>query len=516
MKLWGGNTKMSRQVRLKKAGIVAMGVMVGASALLAGCGSDKSPAASGKGNNTAENKGPLKLSIMTLMYAEPPKADSEVQKKIEEFTNTKLDISWVPNSSYKEKVNVTIASGELPKALLVQNNKDSNILSAVRSGVFWEIGPYLNDYPNLSKMNKSVFDNIKVDGKIYGLYRARDLSTYGIIFRSDWLKSLGLTEPKTIDELYNVLKAFTLNDPDKNGKQDTVGLTEEKTMDGFNVVASFLGAPNGWEVKDGKLSPDFLTPEYFEAMKFYKKLYDEKLIKQDFPVLNNQQKKDDINQGKAGAVISNMIDGANYQASLSKTFPGADVDVVSRIKGPKGERTPGGIGYNSVVMFPKSSVKTEAELKQILGFYDKMSDQKMLDLLGWGVEGKHYKLEDGKPVFIDQKLQDTEVGSSYLQLQIAKYTAKTTGKETPLMEKYGKMIKENESIAVNNPTNPLVSETQTTKGNELRPIIEDARTKYILGKIDEAGWKQAIEQWRKAGGDKVIEEFTAQYAKNAK
>ncbi|KRE46815.1 extracellular solute-binding protein [Paenibacillus sp. Soil724D2] len=508
---------MKRQLKMRRTGITVISIIVGAAALLTGCGSDSSPAAGGTGTSAATaSKEPLKLSIMTLMYAEPPKADSDVQKKIEEYTNTKLDISWVPNSSYKDKVNVTIGSGELPKAMLVQNNKDSNILSAIRSGMFWEVGPYLSAYPNLSKMNKSVFDNIKVDGKIYGLYRARDLSTSGIIFRNDWLKTVGLSEPKTMDELYNILNAFTFNDPDKNGKQDTVGLTEEKVMDGFNTVASYMGAPNGWEVKDGKLSPDFLSPEYYEAMKFYKKLYDEKLIKQDFPVLNNQQKKDDINQGKAGAVISNMIDAAGYQATLTKTFPGADIDVVSRIKGPKGERTYGGQGYNSVFMFPKSSVKTEAELKQILGFYDKLSDQKMLDLLGWGIEGRHFKVEEGKPVFIDQKLQDTEVGSNYLQLQVAKYTAKTTGKETQLMEKYGKMIRDNEAIAVNNPSNPLDSSTQTTKGSELKQIIDDSRTKFVLGKLDEAGWKQAIEQWRKAGGDKVIEEFSAQYAKNAK
>ncbi|MBJ6362754.1 extracellular solute-binding protein [Paenibacillus sp. GCM10012307] len=500
------------QIKWKKTGILIMGVMLGTT-LLAGCGGNANKPEGGTNKAvTGESQGPLKLSIMSLMYAEPPKADSDVQKAVEAYTNTKLDISWVPNSMYKDKVNVTIGSGELPKAMLVQNNKDSNILNAVRSGAFWEVGPYIDDYPNLSKMSKAVFDNIKVDGKIYGLYRARDLSTFGIIFRSDWLKNVGLSEPKTIDDLYAVLKAFTLDDPDKNGKQDTVGLTEDKAMEGFNVIASYMGAPNGWEVKDGKLSPDFLAPEYFEAMQFYKKLYDEGLIKQDFPVLNNQQKKDDINQGKAGLVISNMIDAAAYQASLTKTFPGADVDVVSRIQGPKGERTPGGQGYNSVFMFPKSSVKTEEELKQILGFFDKLSDQTMLDLLGWGSEGKHYKLENNKPVFIDQKLFDTEVGSSYLQLQVAKYTAKTPGLETPLMEKYAKMIRENEEIAVNNPSNPLVSDTMTTKGTEIRPIIEDARAKFILGKIDEAGWQKAIDDWRKAGGDKIIEEFSAHYA----
>ncbi|WP_261304940.1 extracellular solute-binding protein [Paenibacillus andongensis] len=365
----------------------------------------------------------------------------------------------------------------------------------------------------MSKMNKSVFDNIKVDGKVYGLYRARDLTTYGIIFRSDWLKNVGLSAPKTMDELYEVLKAFTLNDPDKNGKQDTVGLTDEKTMEGFLTVASYMGAPNGWEVKEGKLSPDFMSPEYLEAMKFYRKLYEEKLIKQDFPVLNNQQKKDDMNQGKAGVVISNMLDSTGYQSTLAKTFPGADVDVVSRIQGPKGERTPAGQGYNGVYMFPKASVKTEAELKQILSFFDKLSDPSMLDLLGWGMEGRHYQIQDGKPIFLDQKLYNTEIGSSYLQLQVSNYSAKTKGKETPLIDKFNNMFKENESIAVQNPTHSLVSNTIMTKGDELKQIIVDARTKFVVGKLDEAGWQKAIEQWRKAGGDKVIEEFSEQYAK---
>ncbi|WP_144028808.1 extracellular solute-binding protein [Paenibacillus tyrfis] len=508
--------KRNRQRGIHKTGITALGVLVGAAAILSGCGGEKSSAGASSNGETETVQGPLQLNLLTYMYAEPPKPDSEIQKKIEAYTNTKLDISWVPKSTYNDKVNITLGSGELPKAMLVQNNKDSNILSSVRAGVFWEIGPYLNQYPNLSKMNKAVFDNIKVDGKIYGLYRERDLATSGIIFRTDWLKNVGLGAPKTIHELYEVLKAFTRNDPDRNGKHDTVGLTDEKTLEGFATLASYFGAPNGWEVKDGKMSPDFMSPEYLEAMRFYRKLYEEKLIKQDFPVLNNRQKKDDINQGKAGVVISNMIDSAGYQAALAKTFPRADVDVISRIQGPKGERTPGGQGYNSVYMFPKSSVKTEAELKRILAFFNKLSDPAMLDLLGWGLEGRHYQMKEGKPVFLDQKLHDMEIGSGYLQLQVAKYTAKSKGVETPLMEKFSKMMQENESIAVNNPANPLVSDTLTTKGSELKQMIEDARTKFITGKLDEAGWQKVIEQWRKAGGDKVMEEFSEQYTKNAK
>ena len=37
--------------------------------------------------------------------------------------------------------------------------------------------------------------------------------------RKDWLEKLGLEEPKTVDELYNVLVTFRDKDPNGNGKK---------------------------------------------------------------------------------------------------------------------------------------------------------------------------------------------------------------------------------------------------------------------------------------------------------
>ena len=39
------------------------------------------------------------------------------------------------------------------------------------------------------------------------------------IVRKDWLDELNLPEPATLDDYYNVLKAFTEQDPDGNGKR---------------------------------------------------------------------------------------------------------------------------------------------------------------------------------------------------------------------------------------------------------------------------------------------------------
>lgn len=60
-------------------------------------------------------------------------------QKIEEMTNTKLDITWVPNSAYDNKVNATIASGSLPMVMNVQNNKLSTILSGCDPGCFGKL-----------------------------------------------------------------------------------------------------------------------------------------------------------------------------------------------------------------------------------------------------------------------------------------------------------------------------------------------------------------------------------------
>ncbi|MBW7461450.1 extracellular solute-binding protein, partial [Paenibacillus sepulcri] len=187
------------------------------------------------------------------IVAEPPSPDDPIIKAIEDYTNTKLDIQWVPGTTYPDKLNATIASGSLPMVVLLQDRQES-VVNAMRSGYFWEIGPFLKDYPNLERsLNKQVLKNVSLDGKIYSIFRSRSLVGDGMIFRKDWLDNLGLKAPTTTDELYNTIKAFTLDDPDKDGKNNTVGVAEESLLRGFNFILAAFGGGNLWDVKDGKL-----------------------------------------------------------------------------------------------------------------------------------------------------------------------------------------------------------------------------------------------------------------------
>jgi putative aldouronate transport system substrate-binding protein len=92
-----------------------------------------------------------------------------------------------------------------------------------------------------------------------------------------------------------------------------------------------------------------------EAMKFYKKLYDEKLINQDFAVVKDGRQV--FNKGTAGVWIANMNDGQGMEETVKKVIPAAAVTMVNGLEGPAGMRSAGGSGSYGIFMMPKTTVK---------------------------------------------------------------------------------------------------------------------------------------------------------------
>ncbi|WP_159887238.1 extracellular solute-binding protein [Paenibacillus puerhi] len=506
---------------LKRKMLVPATVLTLTTAAMAGCADTGTtikpkPDAQASAPSAGDQK-PLELTWTAILYAPSPPSPT-VLSKIEEATNTKLNITWVPDAVKEDKINMALASNTLTKIVTIQDIKNSAYLNAARAGMFWELGPYFKEFPNLSKMNETILKNTAVDGKIYGVYRQNPLSRQGIILRKDWLDNLGLKTPTTIDELYAILKAFKTDDPDKNNKADTFGIADRNDLKYglFKTIASYHGTPNDWGMKDGKLVPEFMFDEYVESMKFARKLYTEKLVNEDFAVTSKQQQWDYFTTGKAGVYIGNMDDSANLNNALLKINPGAKLDLVNRIAGPDGKpHVWSQAGHNGVYVIPKSEVKTEEELKRILAFFDKLAEPDIFRYTQLGIEGTHYKSIDGKfyeLIAAADTVRDVDVRPlASLQAILPSNVLKPAN--DPLREKNIKLNEDNESFIVPSPIEALESATFSEKGNELRKIIDDATLKFILGQIDEDGFQKHVENWRKQGGDKVMEEYNAAYAK---
>jgi len=523
------NKNSRKWISVAAVSTIAMTSIVGCSSggkEAASSPSAASTAAPSAAATAAQQQKPLDLNIMLPIFKTNfPKDDGPVVTEIEKRTNTNIHLEWVPNASYTDKFNITLASGKLPNIIYVPDVKNPSFVNAAKSGAFWEIGKYLKDYPSLSQANSVIMNNSSIDGKNYGVYRGRALGRNGINYRKDWLEAVGLQPPKTIDDFYNMLKAFKEKDPDKNGKDDTYGMVMVKWTgqwaSSFDIIKLWFGAPNKWGVADGKLVPEHQTAEYLEALKFMKKLYDEKLINQDFAVFDSAKWNDPVVNNQAGVIVDVTDNAARLDDKIHQTLAkdGKDnpnihyIDNMIGVTGKNGLKALPTSGFAGLLAIPKSSVKTEDDLKRVLTFLDQMNSPELTTIAGYGLEGKHYT-KDGDAVVPskDSALLESEVEGLNQMLPFIPEDRGLKVKQTPLRLQTTKIQKEAEQYIVANPAEPFISQVYSQKGQQLDNIINDARIKFIVGQTDEAGLKAAFETWKKSGGDDLVKEMNDLYA----
>lgn len=505
----------------KKIVSIPLSMLLVSGALLAACsGEDKAPAAGGSSEpNAADANKPTEITIMLpLNIAETP--PDTVKNEIEKLTNTKLTYQFFPADTYEDKLNASFATGSLPQVTYMKNQATFlQMKGNIRDGQFWEIGPYLSEFPNLNKLNPQILNNTKVDGKLYSLYVGRPLARQGMIYRKDWADKLGLKAPANLDELYEMLKAFTEKDPDGNNKNDTFGLTDRNDLvyGAFKTIASWHGTANNWGEKDGKLQPEFMFPEYVAAMDYMKKIRDAGLMNKDFAATSKTDQTKLFTSGKAGVYIGAMSDVNTLYNDLKKNVPTAEVETHAMVAGPNGKFSTWAIpGYNNVVLFPKNAIKNEAELKKIMAFFDKMMTPEVANMMFWGIKDVHYTVVEGKAKETDDKQKNEREVKGFKDSVIGEPATNGMyeGYHTlPPRIRAEQLTIENEKIAIHDPTAPLDSKTNTEKGLQLYELIKDATYKYIYGTIDKAGFDKAVADWKSRGGAQIIEEFNAVYKK---
>lgn len=513
---------------MKKKPAIVLSSLIALSLMVSACGgnSNSGTTTTSTPNTTQSTEGnkenssetsPTEITIMLpLNVAETP--PDTIKSEVEKLTNTKLTYQFFPADTYEEKLNASFATGSLPQVVYLKNQATFlQMKEAIRDGQFWEIGPYMAEFPNLSKLKPEILNNTKVDGKLYSLYIGRPLARQGIIYRKDWADNLGLEAPKTVDDLYVMMEKFTKEDPDGNNIDDTIGLADRNDLiyGAFKTVASWFGTPTNWGEKDGQLLPEFMFEEYIEAMDYMKKIRDNSLMNVDFAGTSKTDQVALFTSGKAGVYIGSMQDINSLDKDLIKNVPDAVASVHALIAGPDGNVSTWAIpGYNNVVLFPKTAIKNEDELKSILAFFDAMMTPEVSNTMFWGIENVHYTVEDGKAKASDnQELTEREV-KGYKDSVIGE--SETNGMLEPYHDLEARILAEqfvieNEKVAIHDPTASLDSATFAEKGTQLQELINDATYKYMYGTIDRAGFDKAIEDWKSRGGQQIIDEFNASY-----
>ncbi|GAE95205.1 lipoprotein [Gracilibacillus boraciitolerans JCM 21714] len=154
---------------------------------------------------------------------------------------------------------------------------------------------------------------------------------------------------------------------------------------------------NGGINEEGSLYPYFQDPAYREALDYFKKMYDEGLVNEDFAVMDPAKWHDAFVNGRAGTVIDVADAASRNRDKMVKADPSLEgsVDLFGAVESPNGLFNLPTSGYNMMYAISKQKVETEEDLAKVLQFMDDMSTQEGQTLAFNGVEGKHYEMVDG-------------------------------------------------------------------------------------------------------------------------
>jgi putative aldouronate transport system substrate-binding protein len=510
---------------VKITSVVLSNLVLAAS--MAGCSGNKE---GGTDTSTVKDDGsPAEISI----YFDTPRAgldraNTDIFKEIQKRTNTKLTVIDAPTGQAVEKLNVLIATGQVPD--IIRMDDANTYLKYINmqgiSGVVQPLDDIMDkSMPNLKKsLNNDAKTKLKAsDNKLYAAPTIGDTGYTTFFIRQDWLDNLKMSAPKTLDEYYNALKAFTENDPDGNGKKDTIGTSMIENLQWFELISGPFGLPlTGWiKADDGSLIYSPVSPKMKEALAFGIKLYKDGFMEREFGTTKRAQFDEKLYNNKYGVILSMSSSALKATTNLKKSIPAAKYVA---FKPPVAPGIAKGIGTMSSIVEGtdgKSFIglsaisKTTKQLDKVAKFIDSFYTEDMQNLQNYGLEGKHFTMQNGIPTFkpeysgtnsenrlkeglIDGFKMGGILDQKHIMPQL--YDADTI--------KYMKSSIENsypKTVFFSTPTGDAA-------GAEIDKAQKEYFSKIILGGLSlEDGWNQWLKEFDRLGGTKWTKEVNDTY-----
>ncbi|MGI2295999.1 extracellular solute-binding protein [Paenibacillus sp. GXUN7292] len=481
-------------------------------ASVAGCGQGgKEPDKQGSEGSSKEK---MTINMMTVSYAGGGwPEDHPVIKEINKKMNIEFKVQWVPSDTYPQKLNVMAASNEFPDVFFIQEAEFNKWRD---KGIFMDVKPELDKYPNLSVFPEDGMAIMNPKDKYYGFpYYVTDTRDT-LAIRQDWLDKLKLNTPTTVEEFYEVAKAFATQDPDDNGIADTSGFSFSVVNNKFSQIEPLMGAfglANEWYEEDGQLIPMQVQAEELKAFAEYmNKAYREGVLDKDFMSNKLKDSVAKLEAGKTGIamVVTNEFFN-NTLPTLKKLTPDAELVQLFPPKGPTGiQATQTLLMTNKIVINNKLDA---AKKQRILELLDYLVSDEGYDLIKHGLEGVHYKKEnDDKYVKLENFDKDRpQLLSTWFfrrfdpGIQIRKWD------DQEYANNIKTIIANNEKYRLKNPAEGLASETFNKKGAGLQQKWMETMSKVIVGQLPLTAVDDAVAAWKRDGGDEIIKEINEQY-----
>lgn len=524
----------------------------------------------------SSGSGPVTLTIMHKLngdekYFNGDSINNNVwTREYEKELGIKLNyVVAVAGDDYTTKLNTSIASDNLPDLMELPAKQFNQLAQAGDLADLTQ--SYQKDASDLLKKTLMADGGVQMatgyyQNKLYGIPQpnAADGTCDLLWVRSDWMKKLGLSQPKSLDDVIAMAKAFKNNDPDGDGKNDTIGIGFQKSIcdDGGPVnpgsfegfFAAFGGYSRAWvKGNDGNYEFTGISPNVKNALIKLNEMYKGGLIDPEFGVKDSNALGQDIAAGKCGLFYGS--EGAPWGACKDCIVNNPKADWVPY---PIVSTTPGQYAkpmtYITLDHYYAVNAKCkhpEALVKIANIFQDKINNiHSTLDTLNtFGVDPKsgfnfcEYSAFGADPSIQKCNTYYSEIKSVYdgkakldtihpeaqrYYTEMKKYSDSKDKKTYPTGWNYFKFIGPEGSWSVIDnvyKANSLElqsaffgapTKTMSLKGATLQKMQAETYVKIITGSADPSTFDTFVSNWKQLGGNDISKEVTDWYKQTYK
>ena len=227
------------------------------------------------------------------------------------------DVFEAMDEQYTDNVTMVIAQNDLPDVMIVEDLDELQYL--VDNDMIADLTDSYNNCMSDTIKNiygsygRDILDVVTFDGKIMAIPETNISDGPNLIWlRKDWMDALGLSAPRTLSDVEEIIRQFKEKDPGHNGAGNTVGLVCDTSLCGgcgysseytLDIIFAAYGAfPKQWIYdEDGNVVYGSVQPEAKEALAHIHELYKEEILDQDFLMRTSSNLIELIVDGQCGS-----------------------------------------------------------------------------------------------------------------------------------------------------------------------------------------------------------------------
>jgi len=227
------------------------------------------------------------------------------------------DVFEAMDEQYTDSVTMVIAQNDLPDVMIVEDLDELQYL--VDNDMIADLTDSYNNCMSDTIKNiygsygRDILDVVTFGGKIMAIPETNISDGPNLIWlRKDWMDALGLSAPRTLSDVEEIIRQFKEKDPGHNGAGNTVGLVCDTSLCGgcgysseytLDIIFAACGAfPKQWIYdEDGNVVYGSVQPEAKEALAHIHELYKEGILDQDFLMRTSSNLIELIVDGQCGS-----------------------------------------------------------------------------------------------------------------------------------------------------------------------------------------------------------------------